>query len=183
VGPPLSRLCSTIRAGGDGSSTQWWTDRQKAVPIDRAARRFAGAKAEIHGHGGGAPLCGLARRDADAGRRCDRTRQGCPLVQPSCPSSAVGNGGEPRCLRGEAYPPNILQKPLKIGPRGTAHGSICIQEGHVHSNNGPRDTQKQPDDDKPQHIALDRPVTLGPIDASRKAHPPLTLAKLSRAGC
>src|SRR5882757_3314454 len=29
-------ICS-IRAGGDGSSAQWWVDRQKAVPIDRAA--------------------------------------------------------------------------------------------------------------------------------------------------
>ena len=42
----LSRLCSTIRAGGDGSSAQWWIDRQKAVPT-RAARRFAGAKADL----------------------------------------------------------------------------------------------------------------------------------------
>jgi hypothetical protein len=48
VGPPLSRLCSTIRAGGDGLSAQWWIDRKKAVPIARAARRFAGAKAAMH---------------------------------------------------------------------------------------------------------------------------------------
>jgi len=34
-------MCS-IRTGRDGSSAQWCDDRQKAVPIARAARRFAG---------------------------------------------------------------------------------------------------------------------------------------------
>jgi hypothetical protein len=47
VGPPLSRLCSTIRAGGDGLSAQWWVDRSKAVPVARAARRFAGANPDL----------------------------------------------------------------------------------------------------------------------------------------
>jgi hypothetical protein len=37
----------SIRAGGDGSSAQWWTNREKAVPIARAARRFAGANADL----------------------------------------------------------------------------------------------------------------------------------------
>jgi len=34
-------------------ATRWWIDRQKAVPVARAARRFAGAEAD-----GGAPLYG-----------------------------------------------------------------------------------------------------------------------------
>jgi hypothetical protein len=38
-------MCS-IRAGGDGSSAQWWVDRSKALPVARAARRFAAAKAD-----------------------------------------------------------------------------------------------------------------------------------------
>jgi len=46
VGPPLSRLCSTIRARG-GLSAQWWVDRKKAVPVARAARRLAGARADL----------------------------------------------------------------------------------------------------------------------------------------
>jgi hypothetical protein len=33
----------SIRAG-DGSSAQWWIDRQKAVPVARAARRFGGGQ-------------------------------------------------------------------------------------------------------------------------------------------
>jgi hypothetical protein len=33
----------SIRAG-DGSSAQWWVDRQKAVPVARAARRFGGGQ-------------------------------------------------------------------------------------------------------------------------------------------
>jgi hypothetical protein len=40
-------MCSTIRAGGDGLSAQWWIDRKKAVPVARAARRFADAKADL----------------------------------------------------------------------------------------------------------------------------------------
>ena len=40
-------MCSTIRAGRDGLSAQWWLDRQKAVPIARAARRFAGANPDL----------------------------------------------------------------------------------------------------------------------------------------
>ena len=71
-------MCS-IRAGGDGSSAQWWVARSKAVPVARGTRRTAGANpdpstatAAVH-----APLCALARRDADAGRHRDRTRQGC----------------------------------------------------------------------------------------------------------
>jgi hypothetical protein len=39
-------MCS-IRAGGDGSSAQWWVDRQMAVQLTRAARRFAGAEADL----------------------------------------------------------------------------------------------------------------------------------------
>jgi hypothetical protein len=45
-------MCS-IRAGGDGSSAQRWLDRQKAVPVAGAARRFAGANPDLfHGHTG-----------------------------------------------------------------------------------------------------------------------------------
>jgi hypothetical protein len=40
-------MCSTIRGGGDGLSAQWWVDRTKAVPVARAARRFAGANPDL----------------------------------------------------------------------------------------------------------------------------------------
>ena len=39
------------------------------MPIARAARRFAGANADLPRPGGGAPLSDLAGRDADAGPR------------------------------------------------------------------------------------------------------------------
>jgi hypothetical protein len=53
-----------------------------------------------------------------------------PLCKPTIRPSDIGNGGEASCLRGEAQPRDILQKLLKIVPRGAAHGSIFIQKGH-----------------------------------------------------
>lgn len=52
-----------------------------------------------------------------------------PLCKPTMRPSDIGNGGEASCLRGEAQPRDILQKLLKIVPRGTAHGSVCTQKG------------------------------------------------------
>jgi hypothetical protein len=44
---PDHRVGTRLRAGGDGLSAQWWVDQSKAVPVARAARRFAGAKADL----------------------------------------------------------------------------------------------------------------------------------------
>ena len=45
IGPRAASI--SIHTGGDGSSAQWRVDRRKAVPVTRAARRFAGAKADL----------------------------------------------------------------------------------------------------------------------------------------
>jgi hypothetical protein len=44
---PDHRVGTRLRAGGDGLSAQWWIDRSKAVPVARAARRFAGANPDL----------------------------------------------------------------------------------------------------------------------------------------
>ena len=48
-----------------------------------------------------------------------------------------------------------------------------ILNSHVHSNKAPGLPQKQFNADKPQYIALDRPVTLGPMGAGRMAQTPI----------
>jgi hypothetical protein len=61
-------MCS-IRAGGDGLSAQWWIGRQNAVPIARAARRFAGANPDL------STATAAVRRSAGATLRLGRVER------------------------------------------------------------------------------------------------------------
>ena len=79
-------------------------------------------------------------------------------------------------MYGVAEPEEILGEigavlPGDAGEKGNA--PFRILNSHIHSNKAPVLPQKQFNADKPQCIALDRPVTLGPVGAGRIAQTPI----------